>query len=68
MTVPSYVIKMAANVSSGQPFLQNLRAMFYLVTPGESMYQKMEDVPNFVDNVSTQQTQNVFRTFTQRFY
>jgi len=42
--------KMAANTTSAQPPLQNLRAMFYMVTPSESYYTKLDDVPNFVDN------------------
>ncbi|BFZ22189.1 hypothetical protein BsWGS_25228 [Bradybaena similaris] len=32
-----------------RPFLLNLRAMFYMVTPKETSFEKLEDVPNFVD-------------------
>ncbi|XP_055901643.1 alkylglycerol monooxygenase-like [Biomphalaria glabrata] len=32
-----------------RPYLQNLRCMFYLVTPNETSYERVEDVPNFVD-------------------
>ncbi|XP_005104093.2 alkylglycerol monooxygenase [Aplysia californica] len=38
---------MDANTS--KPLLLNLRAMFYLVLPSESSYEKLEQVPNFVD-------------------
>lgn len=35
-----------------RPFLLNLRAMFYMVTPSETSFEKLEDVPNFVDEVT----------------
>ncbi|CAG5117874.1 unnamed protein product, partial [Candidula unifasciata] len=38
---------MAAEKS--RPLLLNLRAMFYMVTPNETSFEKLNDVPNFVD-------------------
>ncbi|KAH9498696.1 hypothetical protein Btru_004597 [Bulinus truncatus] len=32
-----------------RPHLLNIRGMFYLVTPNETAYENLEDVPNFVD-------------------
>lgn len=44
------MIKMASSTAT-YPLFQ-LRSMFYLITPNESSYEKLQDVPNYIDKVS----------------